>query len=184
MPFPLESGTCRLVCRPIRKRQRRVNISAVVRFARAAVDDGAQPCDVVDAVNREMEIRYKANCIQCPPCLEEVQKTVDEALDATQEAIERQRSSLDDLFDQLDMNRGAGKKSVWTRLLKRLGALFNIIDLVKTLADVINAGGFSEKVHEGVAEALAETSRCIDQCKRGNTNGSSRHEGGTRKKGT
>lgn len=50
MTFPLPQGTCRKVCRPVRVPPRLSGWKEAVRFARAAVRHGDDPCFVVSRV--------------------------------------------------------------------------------------------------------------------------------------
>lgn len=150
--FPLEQGTCRLVCRPKRTRQRRVTISAVVRFARAAVRDGSQECDVVAAVVGELG---------CGPC-QGLQRDVDEALDIAIETRNQLLEALNPLFDELDVRRtGSTSVGLVRRVLNRLKGLLGIVGLIQMLINVVGAAEDAEVVLGGVADVLALVSRCI-----------------------
>ena len=153
MPFPLDQGVCRVVCRPNRSKPRRVKIPAVVRFANAAVRDGEDPCDVVRAVVDELG---------CGPC-EGLEMDVVEALDVVIEVRERLRDAVVNLLLAfgIEPEETQQKDTFLDKLIRRLRGLINIIDLANALIELVAAAADAVDLLGGVAEVLAEVSNCI-----------------------
>ena len=153
--FPLEQGTCRVVCRPNRSRPRRVTVKAVVRFANAAVRDGANECDVVDAVVTELG---------CHPC-ESLADDVAEALDVVQEVRNRLRNAVLAVLLSFGIIPGETMpKETFLQLLRRLlKSVKNIAGVAAALVELVLVATEAVDLLGGVAQTLAEVLECIEK---------------------
>jgi len=99
MSFPLPSGYCREVCRPVRE-PRYSKLDVIIRMANAAVRRGtAGPCEIVDAV---------AQAVGCAtdPCAAEREELVRQA-ERTVEAVWAVIEAAEDLGIKVNIRRGS-----------------------------------------------------------------------------
>lgn len=145
------------MCRPNRTRPRKVTVSGVVRFARAAVRDGAAECDVVDAVVAEL------GCAPCSDLLLEV----DESLDVVIEVRDRIRNALIALFLALDITYGQDKEEpkIIDELLGALKSIVNIISIADAFLNLVLVCMEAVELLGGVSQTLAEVAECIGKSK-------------------
>lgn len=128
--FPLPSGTCRKVCRPVRNPPRLVNSRVVARMAVNAVKNGEDACAVSAAV---------AKAVNCS-CEAEMGAVQDQAFSVARDLIEVQSALADLLFDLgKPTGQGGGGADKWEqsilRGLRRLGKwLFIVYDLAKVIS--------------------------------------------------
>lgn len=148
--------TCRVVCTPWRSEKRHFDIRAVARVARYAVRDGSDPCELVEAVSKEV------GC-ECGACREEAS-----ALQALVDDVLQKRKALDDALNDLrgDLGINAGANNdgdAWYRVLalkfrKLLAWAFILFDIAK----IIDA---SEGLSESIA-ALLNAQQALLDCMR------------------
>lgn len=157
--FPLPNGYCRRVCRPARPEPRVVNTSAAIRFAKAAVKHGAEPCDLVKEIKRALN----ASC----QCIKEQDAVID-GLEAIKETWDELWSDLLTLvcalfgiksWEQFDkLSKAKWWEIIWSRLKfilsikKAADALWDVIDRIKTLY----------RQYEAFREAVIELIECLN----------------------
>lgn len=160
--FPLPDGICRTVCRPNRSEQRTVTTKAAVRFARAAVTHGADPCDVVKAIRNA--IGAKCNCEQQQ---EEVIQGLDVLADGWDDLWEALLWLVKALvgiesweeFDKLS------KVKWWQILWSRLKFLWSIKKVADALWDVIDAIRNLRQQEMAFRNAVADLIVCLNEGK-------------------
>jgi len=134
MTFPLPPG-CRKVCRPVRIPPRVVKISAVVRFAKAAVDNGESPCAVVDAVSA---------AVGCERCADQIQ-VVRQTLERIETGVEDVLSAIWDVLDAFGIPRtpapsdeaGVMRESWFRRVLRQLNLIAKVAQIVAALIRLV-----------------------------------------------
>lgn len=164
MTFPLPPG-CRKVCRPQRNPPRVVGINEVVRFAKSAVKNGADPCDVA------MAVRNAVDCVPCETAVENVRV----GLDALAEALVELIQAIWDLISEVTGIDWEGEeqptgpnvriRTFWEKLVLalqkalRLWALNDIVEALLNLQDAWNR--FMEVLSEFRA-AASELADCVE----------------------
>ena len=158
--FPLPSGYCRPVCRPARSEPRTVTIKAAVRFARAAVRHGADPCEVVLAIRQA--VGGECNC-------EKQQDEVIQGLDVLAEGWDELWDALLELikalvginsweeFDKLS------KVKWWQVLWSRLKFIWSIKEVADALWDVIDAIRNLRNQEKAFRDAVADLIDCLNK---------------------
>lgn len=161
--FPLPQGYCRPVCRPSRSEPRVVNISAAVRFARAAVRHGADPCDVVRQIKAEIVPRG-AECSCEKEQLEVIEglHVLSEGWDDLWQALFWLVKALVGIesweeFDKLS------KVKWWQILWSRFKFLWSIKKAADALWDVIDAIRNLRQQEEAFREAVALLIDCLNK---------------------
>lgn len=158
MTFPLPTGICRKVCRPPRNPPRRTDTDDVVRMARAAVRNGADPCELAGVVRRELGCACS-----------------DEALSVQQglEAIAEDRDALRAAFEELLIALGILAKGsipqappppgdpVWRQWLRRIRALLRWAEVAGALYNLWEAVAEFSRVLDTFVDDVARLLRCI-----------------------
>lgn len=137
MTFPLESGTCRVVCRPNRKEPRKATLNAAIRMAIAAMrDQNLKPCDVAAAV------ALGVGCAQIAPG--EIGKVFGYKLDVLESEVNDTRSALVDLLAAIigAPKSGADSGAVLRWLIGNATKIYDIFSAVNKLVDA--AGELSD----------------------------------------
>lgn len=157
--FPLPSGYCRPVCRPARPEPRVVNSAATIRFARAAVKHGANPCDLVAEVRKAIG----ANCT----CVKEQDAVVDGlgAIKETWADLWRDLLALVDAlfgiksweeFDRLS------KVKWWQILWSRLKFILSVKEAADALWDVIDDIKLLYRQYQAFREDVIRLIECLN----------------------
>lgn len=142
MTFPLPPG-CRKVCRPVRDPPRVVQLSTVVRMARAAVAHGADSCELVARV---------AEAVDCQKCKDEVEN-VRLGIEAVLEALADLVEAIYDLVDAIlgvkvprdeppEPGDNVRIKTIWERikgLLRGVLLILRIKEVVDAILDFLDA---------------------------------------------
>jgi hypothetical protein len=139
MTFPLPTGICRKVCRPVRPTPRVTRTPDVVRMALAAVKHGALPCEVSGAVRV---------AVGCELCIDEINRIL-ETWDALQEVIFDIMELLRRLKDEFDIIPGLPsegiKRWVWL-LIRRLNLFARLYRFATIVFELIDTLGVLFKI--------------------------------------
>lgn len=158
--FPLRSGVCRVVCRPRRSEPRVVTVKAAVRFAKAAVSHGADPCKVVSSVR---------NAVGGACSCEREREDVLQGLDALSEAWGEFWQALFNFiaamfgvrsweeFDRLS------KASWWQILWSRIRFVWAVNGIANAFWELIRAIRELKKISEEFRKASADLLVCLDR---------------------
>ena len=157
MTFPLDQGTCRVVCRPNRKEPRKATLNAAIRMAIAAMkDQNLKPCDVAAA------IALGVGCSNVTPGA--IGKVFGYKLDVLESEVKDTRSALIDLFKAITgMPKGGPDSGTILRwLLGNATKLYSIFSAVNNLVDA--AGELSD----ASVQVIHSGRKLIDQTNKGN----------------
>lgn len=172
MTFPLPTGVCRPVCRPNRKEPRLIRLKDAVRLAKAAVDNGDDPCDVSKAV-------FLA--LRCRPCERELQDLV-EGRDLLIQAWRQVREKLATILrlvglgtfaDQLveDEEPSTGEPinpenipsgSFWGRLWRRFLWIVRLVAFLQAIGELVTALLLYNQRLAQFLNALADYLTCLE----------------------
>ena len=157
MTFPLESGTCRVVCRPNRKEPRKATLNAAIRMAIAAMkDQNLKPCDVAAAV------ALGVGCSNVTPGA--IGKVFGYKLDVLESEVNDTRSALINLLEAITGMPMGGPNSgtVLKWLIRNATKIYDIFSAVKGLVDA--AGELSD----ASLQVIHSGRRLIEQTNKGN----------------
>lgn len=161
--FPLPDGYCRRVCRPKRSDPRLVNTAATIRFAKAAVKHGVEPCELVKAI----KIAIKAECGECTKEQDEILQGIDALRDTWGELwldlalLVKALLGIDswEHFDKLS------KVKWWEILWSRLKFIWSVKEAADALWDVLDDIRALKKQYNAFEEAAIELIECLNRGK-------------------
>lgn len=151
----VRGATCRWVCTPWRSQKRHWTLPAVVRVARYAVRDGADPCELAKAVAEAV----KCECGKCKEEAAALRALIQEILEA-QKAL---KEALDALRGDLGITRQDSDGDAWYRaLFIRFRRLFTWLFVLVDVARVIDAAEGMEALLGRVIAAQDALLTCIE----------------------
>jgi len=159
MNFPLPSGICRKVCRPVRFPPRLSGWREAVRFAKAAVKNGDDPCFVAS------QVAIAVGCDICG-CGEEM-LAVEKASNAAGQAWAAVRLALYALIEALSgLNLGdqggqiPDPESWWRRFLRLLKRIIRPAQFIDALWIFVSAVDDFERTFYALQTAIAALEKC------------------------
>jgi hypothetical protein len=160
MSFPLPSGVCRRVCRPVRSPPRLTGWREAVRFAKAAVKNGDDPCFVAS------QVAIAVGCDICG-CGEEM-LAVEKASDAAGLAWADVRFALYGLIEALSgldlRDQPPGQipdpESWWKRFLRLLRRLIRPAEFLDALWAFVSAVDAFDQAFYSLQVAIAALEKC------------------------
>lgn len=149
-------ANCRWVCTPWRSQKRHWTLPAVVRVARYAVRDGADPCELAKAVAEAV----KCKCGKCEEEAKALRALIPEVIEA-QKAL---KDALDALRGDLGITRQDSDGDAWYRaLFIRFRRLFSWLFVLVDVARVIDAAEGMEALLGRVIAAQDALLKCIER---------------------
>lgn len=165
MTFPLAQGICRKVCRPVRIPPRLSGWREAVRFAKAAVRHGEDPCFVASQVSSAV------GCDICG-CGEELETVIR----TSQEAAARWADVLLALYGLIEalsgltLVPGPGGQipdpgSWWKRFLRLLKRIIKPAEFIDALLGMVQAVDAFEAAFYDLQRAVAALKECKEGSK-------------------
>lgn len=160
----VRGATCRWVCTPWRSQKRHWTLPAVVRVARYAVRDGADPCELAKAVAEAVKC-------ECGKCKEEaaalralIQEEILEAQEALGEALDALRGDLGITRRKRNKDPKDSDGDAWYRaLFIRFRRLFTWLFVLVDVARVIDAAEGMEALLGRVIAAQDALLKCVER---------------------
>lgn len=160
MSFPLPSGICRKVCRPVRVPPRLSGWKEAVRFAKAAVRHGDDPCFVASQV---------AKAVGCDIC--GCGKEIEEVIEASRRAGSAWVDVLTALYGLIEalsgltLVPGPGGQipepgTWWTRFLRLLKRIIRPAEFVGALLELVQAVDNFEAAFYALQRAIEALRKC------------------------
>lgn len=159
MTFPLAQGICRKVCRPVRVPPRLSGWKEAVRFARAAVKHGDDPCFVASQV----AIAVGCDICGCAEELEAVIRAGQQAGKAWADVV-LALLGLIEAISCLEIKPIGGQipdpGTWWQRLLRFMRRLIRPAEFIGALLELVQAVDAFEKEFYALQGALAALKKC------------------------
>lgn len=160
MTFPLAQGICRRVCRPVRVPPRLSGWKEAVRFARAAVRHGDDPCFVAS------QVALAVGCDICG-CGEELQAVIKTSgvAGARWADVVLALLGLIEALSGLTLTPGPGGQvpdpgSWWRRFLRFLKRIIRPLEVADALWQLVQAVDAFEAAFYDLQRAVAALQKC------------------------
>ena len=159
MTFPLAQGICRRVCRPVRVPPRLSGWKEAVRFARAAVKHGDDPCFVAS------QVAIAVGCDICG-CGEELQAVIRTSgvAGARWADVVLALLGLIEVLSGLEIKPIGGQvpdpDSWWIRFLRFLRRIIRPAEFVAALLELVQAVDAFEAAFYDLQRAVAALKKC------------------------
>lgn len=163
MTFPLAQGICRRVCRPVRVPPRLSGWKEAVRFARAAVKHGDDPCFVASQV----AIAVGCDICGCGEELNEVIRTSQVARTRWADVV-LALLGLIEALSGLTLVPGPGGQlpdqgSWWQRFLRLLRRIVRPAEVLSAILELVDAVANFEEAFYDLQRAI----EALEKCKEG-----------------
>lgn len=157
--FPLPQGICRKVCRPVRFPPRLSGWKEAVRFAKAAVRHGDDPCFVASQV----AIAVGCDICGCQQELEDVILKSAKAGTAWADVV-LALLGLIEALSGLDLRPPRGQlpepESWWLRFIRLLKKIIRPAEFIRALRDLVNAVDTFEAAFYDLTRAIEALKKC------------------------